>query len=61
MLITSATLTDGSGDPVRDWEAAEARTGAKHFAAPALRVRVPSPFDYAKQTRVFVVADVRRD
>jgi ATP-dependent DNA helicase DinG len=61
VLITSATLTDGSGDPLRDWEAAEARTGAKHFAGPALRVRVPSPFDYAKQTRVFVVTDIRRD
>jgi ATP-dependent DNA helicase DinG len=61
VLVTSATLTDGSGDPLRDWEAAEARTGAKHFATPALRVRVPSPFDYARQTRVFVVTDVRRD
>jgi ATP-dependent DNA helicase DinG len=61
VLVTSATLTDGSGDPVRDWEAAEARSGARHLASPALRVRVPSPFDYAAQTRVFVVTDVRRD
>jgi ATP-dependent DNA helicase DinG len=61
LLVTSATLTDGSGDALRDWEAAEARTGARHLANPALRVRVPSPFDYAAQTRVFVVTDVRRD
>jgi ATP-dependent DNA helicase DinG len=61
LLVTSATLTDGSGDVARDWEAAEARTGARHLAGPALRVRVPSPFDYAAQTRVFVVTDVRRD
>ncbi|MGO8917662.1 MAG: ATP-dependent DNA helicase [Stellaceae bacterium] len=61
VLVTSATLTDGSGDPTRDWEAAEARSGARHLAGPALRVRVPSPFDYAAQTRVFVVTDVRRD
>jgi len=61
VLITSATLTDGSGDPVRDWEAAEARTGAPYLAGKALRARVPSPFDYAKQTRVFIVNDVRRE
>ncbi len=61
VLVTSATLTDGSGDAVADWEAAEARTGARHLASPALRARVPSPFDYAAQTRVFIVTDVRRE
>jgi ATP-dependent DNA helicase DinG len=61
VLITSATLTDSSGDPLRDWEAAEARTGAQHLATKALRARVPSPFDYAAQTRVFVVTDIRRE
>ncbi|HEX3972741.1 MAG TPA: helicase C-terminal domain-containing protein, partial [Stellaceae bacterium] len=61
VLITSATLTDGSGDPVKDWEAAEQRSGALHLSTPALRARVPSPFDYQKQTRVFIVNDVRRE
>jgi ATP-dependent DNA helicase DinG len=61
ILATSATLTDGSGDPAKDWEAAEARTGASHLARPALRVRVQSPFDYARQTRVFIVNDVKRE
>ncbi len=61
VLMTSATLTDGSGDPVRDWEVAEARTGARHLQRPALRARVPSPFDYKTQTRIFIVTDVRRD
>ena len=59
-LITSATLMDGSGDPDADWQAAEARTGAEHLAAPAIRSAVPSPFDYAGQTRVFVVNDVKK-
>ncbi len=66
VLITSATLTDGSGDPVKDWEAAELRSGALHLAAHpnggrALRARVPSPFDYQQQTRIFIVTDVRRE
>ncbi len=61
VLLTSATLTDGSGDPAEDWRAAEARTGARHLDKPAWRARVPSPFDYAARTRVFIVTDVRRD
>jgi ATP-dependent DNA helicase DinG len=60
VLITSATLRDGSGDAEADWRAAEARTGATHLAQPAVRAAVPSPFDYAAQTRVFVVTDVAR-
>ena len=60
-LVTSATLTDGTGDPEADWAAAEMLTGARHLPHPALRARVPSPFDYGAQTRVFVVTDVKRD
>jgi len=61
LAITSATLTDGSGDPERDWQAAELRTGSVHMPRPALRVAVPSPFDYPAHTRVLVVNDVRKD
>src|SRR4029450_6517741 len=61
LLITSATLMDGSGDIAADWEAAEARTGAKHLPNAAGRAQGTSPFDYSKQTRVFIVTDVRKD
>ncbi|WP_119461497.1 ATP-dependent DNA helicase [Rhodospirillaceae bacterium SYSU D60014] len=65
LLITSATLTDGGGEDPSEteafWTTAEARTGAVHLPAPAIRARVPSPFDYSAQTRVFVVTDVRKD
>jgi ATP-dependent DNA helicase DinG len=61
-IVTSATLRDGSGDVDADWAHAEARTGVGHVAgAPALRAEVPSPFDYAAQTRIFVITDVRRN
>ncbi len=60
-VITSATLTDGSGDPENDWAAAEQRSGANHLPAPPLRTRVPSPFDYGAQTRVLIVSDLRKD
>ncbi len=61
LTVTSATLTDGSGDVEADWQGAEMRTGANHLPTPAIRVAVPSPFDYAAQTRVLVVTDVRKD
>ncbi|ASG19539.1 ATP-dependent DNA helicase [Nitrospirillum viridazoti] len=61
LVMTSATLTDGTGDVEADWQAAHARTGAIHLPRPALRAQVPSPFDYASQTRVLIVNDVRKD
>lgn len=60
VLITSATLRDsGEVDAEAAWESAEARVGANHLALPAIRVSVGSPFDYATQTRAFVVTDVQ--
>ncbi|MBI5163603.1 MAG: ATP-dependent DNA helicase [Magnetospirillum sp.] len=61
VLITSATLRDGSGEMEADWRAAERRTGALHLANAPLRAAVPSPFDYPRQTRVLVISDVRKD
>ncbi|MEZ5670211.1 MAG: ATP-dependent DNA helicase [Alphaproteobacteria bacterium] len=60
-VVTSATLTDGSGDLERDWASAEARTGAIHLETAAIRAQVSSPFDYPAQTRVLIVTDVGRD
>jgi len=60
LLVTSATLRDGSGDAEADWQAAERRTGSVHVPH-SVRAAVPSPFDYPAQTRVLVVTDVRKD
>ncbi|MFO1060889.1 MAG: ATP-dependent DNA helicase [Dongiaceae bacterium] len=70
ILVTSATLTDAGADagsdaaeadPDRAWATAEARSGARHLPQPAIRARLPSPFDHAAQTRLYVVTDVRKD
>ncbi len=64
LLITSATLRDAASNNAGteiEWRGAEARSGAAHLAAPAIRAAFPSPFDYANQTRVFIVRDVARD
>jgi len=59
LLVTSATLRDaGDADPAAAWESAEARIGAPHLPSPAIRAAVASPFDYATQTRAFIVTDV---
>lgn len=62
--ITSATLRDqapADDAAAIDWRAAEMRTGALHLPEPAGRIGLESPFDYAAQTKVVVVRDVRRD
>ncbi|AQS87132.1 DNA helicase C2 [Neoasaia chiangmaiensis NBRC 101099] len=66
ILVTSATLRDQTDNATGDdqetaWDAAEARLGATHFPAPALRAALMSPFDYARQTRAYVVSDLPRD
>ena len=62
VLIASATLRDAAKkDPEAAWREAEARTGVQHLASPAIRAALPSPFDYATNTRAFVVEDMNRD
>ncbi len=59
LLITSATLRDGAEpDTEASWATAEARVGAPHLPSPAIRATVASPFDYAAQTRAFIVTDL---
>jgi ATP-dependent DNA helicase DinG len=59
LLVTSATLRDaGEMDAEASWTAAEARVGAPHLPSPAIRAAVASPFDYAAQTRAFIVTDL---
>src|SRR5258708_33884583 len=57
-LVTSATLRDSSD--AQDWASADIRTGANHLTEPARRASFGSPFDYAQQSRIFIVRDVER-
>jgi ATP-dependent DNA helicase DinG len=60
-VITSATLKDEFSETKNEWENAEKRTGTIHLNAQAIRVAVASPFDYANQTQVIIVNDVRKN
>jgi ATP-dependent DNA helicase DinG len=61
ILVTSATLTDGAADPEAAWRGAEAGTGLRHLPGSPAAARIPSPFDYPVQTRIFVITDIPRD
>jgi ATP-dependent DNA helicase DinG len=66
LVVTSATLTDGGApgddeDADLSWRGAEAATGLRHLPARPAAARITSPFDYAAQTRIFVVDDVPRN
>jgi ATP-dependent DNA helicase DinG len=54
LLVTSATLRGAE-----DWSAAEARTGACHLPS-AGRFEAKSPFDYAANSEVLIVNDLKR-
>lgn len=60
VAVTSATLTGASGESEADWASAERRCGGSYLAVAPIRAKVPSPFDYAKQARVFIVGDVAK-
>ena len=55
ILVTSATLRGGG-----DWSSAEARTGACHLPSAGARFEAASPFDYAANSEVLIVTDVRK-
>lgn len=63
VLMTSATLTDKSGDREKDWQIAAKRTGTVHFETSDLPFDLTladfnSPFDYANNARVFIITDI---
>jgi len=58
-LITSATLRDADGTEDH-WQSAEVRTGAAHLPEPPKRASFGSPFNYADQSRIFIIKDVNR-
>lgn len=63
VAITSATLRDMTEEDAEGWQSPFARSGIAALAAreTLTSFHVPSPFDYAAQTRVLVIKDVKKD
>src|SRR4029453_18248977 len=59
VLVTSATLADSTLDD--PFALAEMRTGAARLPDRPKTLKLASPFNYAEQTRIFVVNDGGRD
>ena len=55
VLVTSATLRGPEG-----WPSAEARTGAAHLTGSIRHFEAASPFDYASQSEVLIVNDIKQ-
>jgi ATP-dependent DNA helicase DinG len=54
VLVTSATLALGN------WDRADQRSGALHIGAPVQHFLAASPFDYASNSEVLIVTDLKR-
>ena len=61
MTVTSATLRDGSDDEFQNWAAAKERTGANYLSQECHTSNFASPFDYTKNTKIFVISDVNKN
>lgn len=63
VLVTSATLKDNSGDSAADWKNALKRTGLAHFQSEdtLTTAAYKSPFDYANNSRIFIITDVDKN
>ncbi|PCJ36666.1 MAG: helicase, partial [Alphaproteobacteria bacterium] len=62
VVITSATLRDRTENDNADveWHAAEVRTGGAHMINTPRRQSLKSPFNYAAQSRIFIVNDMNK-
>lgn len=61
MAITSATLRDKTDDEALNWQAAHERTGAHYLTTEPLQESYDSPFDYGKNTKIFIINDVNKN
>ncbi len=60
MGVTSATLQDKCENEDLNWAAAAERSGARYLTTSPKQSSYSSPFDYAKQAKVFIVDDVNK-
>ncbi len=60
MTITSATLQDSSEDEALNWQVASMRSGAHYLSLHPQQSSYPSPFNYAKNTRIIIINDVNK-
>lgn len=60
VVITSATLCDGTESEEDNWKVARQRTGVEYLSENPVEESFNSPFDYSNRTKVFVITDVQK-
>lgn len=60
VVVTSATLRDGTGDEDKDWNVARQITGGNYLSDDPIQEKFTSPFNYKDQTKIFVINDVSK-
>jgi ATP-dependent DNA helicase DinG len=58
VAITSATLCDRTDDMDENWRVAQEMSGAKDLSPMIMQFQENSPYNYADQSRVFIISDV---
>ncbi|MCK6418703.1 MAG: ATP-dependent DNA helicase [Alphaproteobacteria bacterium] len=61
LAVTSASLRDPGIEDLKGWESVMQRTGANYINPEASKAAYESPFDFAAQSRIFIINDVRKD
>ena len=61
VVMTSATLRDGTDDETINWQVAAQRTGADLLSKNYEQEKYSSPFDYKNRTKILIIEDVRKD
>ncbi len=60
MAVTSATLQDQNNNEA-NWETAKLRSGAKYLNPNSTNNSYKSPFNYAKNTKIFIINDINKN
>ncbi len=61
ITITSATLQDNSNDTQINWQNAIERSGSQYLTNEPVKASYKSPFNYAKNTKIFIINDVNKN
>jgi ATP-dependent DNA helicase DinG len=62
IVMTSATIRAQKGDTEHNWVEAEQTLGASHITSLApTKIDLPSPFEYEKQSKIFIITDVDKN
>ncbi|MAZ76371.1 MAG: helicase [Micavibrio sp.] len=61
VVITSATLKDGTDDEEENWRVAMERSGATYLSQEPIKESYSSPFNYNDKTKIIIINDVPKN